>query len=183
MENRGALEFRNAGQAALGNHLVCHRSVCDKGFAAAEAWGDPLLVAQRVDACSDFLADQGAQVAGVLAVAAGDENLPHFCVHAVYTGYAGDEQSAAGHDQVNGFQCDTGFIQRGEDGLCTHLVLLHHIGEGGEIFGRMVQLLFKSGYAVFKEGELGGCGTCIDDQDVADRCLSVDIVNCAHTVL
>ena len=183
MEDGGALEFRNAGQAALGNHFVCHRGVCDKGFAAAEARSDPLPVAQCVDAGRNLLADQGAQVAGVLAVTAGDEDLPHFCVYAVYTGHAGDEKSAAGHDQVDGVQRDTGLVQCGEDSLCAHLVLLHYIGESGKLFRCMVQFLDEGGFTVFEKCEFGGCGTCIDDKDVADRCLSVDIVNCAHNVL
>ena len=131
VKERAAGELRNAAYVAFGEHFIRHRGIGHIGRAFSETGSYSFLIAQFIDGVGNILSYKSAQVAGVIAVAAGLEHLAHIVVHIVDTGKAGCEQASSGHNYVYVFQFDTILFQGAKDGFCAHPFLIHHIGEAG----------------------------------------------------
>ena len=70
VEQGSALEFRYTADVAFREHFVRHGRICYVRYALAEAGGNAVLLAECVYLFCNLVANQGAQVAGVVAVAA-----------------------------------------------------------------------------------------------------------------
>ena len=182
VEKGFAGEFRDATDVAFREHLVGHRRIGDIGYAGAEAGREAFLLPQLVDLMGDVVADQGAEVAGVVAVPAGGEDFPHVGVDVVYAGDAGGEKAAAGHDDVDVFQADALFAEGAQDLVRSHLVLVHDVGELRQLLDGMLEFLVKDGFSVTIDCEFGGDGPGVDDQDDTLGGFAVDGSDDAHNM-
>ena len=165
VEQGAARELRNAAHVALGQHFIGHRRIRHVGDARAERRRQAFLLPELVDVVGDVVADQGAQVAGVVALPARGQDFPHVGVHVVDTGDARGEQAAAAHDDVDVFQVDALLSEGADDGVRTHLVLVHHVGEMGQLGDGVFQFLFQDAFPVLVNGELGGDGARVHNED------------------
>ena len=116
MEQRTARELRNAAHVALRQHFIGHGRIRHIGHAGAETGLDAFLVPEVVDFMGDIVADEGAEVAGMVAFPALREHQAHIGIHVVHAGDAGGEQAAAAHHDVYILQADALFLEGAEDG-------------------------------------------------------------------
>ena len=165
MEQGPAGELWDAAHVALGQHFVSHRRVRHVGDAGAEGGLQAFLFPQGVDIVGDVVADQGAQVAGVIAFPARGKDFAHVGIHIIDTRDTRGEQAAAAHHDVDVLQADTLLPEGADDGVRAHLVLVHHVGEAGQFLDGMLQFLFEDAGTVPVNSEFRGDGTRVHDED------------------
>ena len=129
MEEGAPVEFGDASYVALRQHFICHRRVSNVGYAFAESGLQAFLLTFGIDLVGNVVPYQGAQVAGMIAVAAGGKDLPHIVVDIVNAGYAGGEETSAAHDNVYVFKFNSKVLEGVKNGFGAHLVLLHYVLE------------------------------------------------------
>lgn len=162
MQECAAREFGETAHAAFRQHFVGHRRVGDEG--AAARGHDAHRLAVGVDHAGDVVGDDGGEVAGVDAVAAGEEDLPHVGIDLIDSGDHRGEQAAAGHDDVDPVQADAFLVQESGHGVTPHPVLVQHVGIPACFFSRMLERAGAHRLTVHIVSDLGRCRPCVDDE-------------------
>ena len=148
MEESPAREFGDSADAALREHFVSHRRIGDIGIAGAERGRYAVLLTHKVDMQGDVIGYDGAEVAGVGAVAACHKHVAHIPVDEIYSGTHRSEKAGTRHHDVDVAGMDIASAKEGPDFVAPHGIFVHDMLETGKGIRIMLYVFLKDGLPV-----------------------------------
>ena len=162
MEESATREIGEAAHVAFREHLVGHRRVRDVGQAGGAA--DAALAAEGGHLGGDVIGDHGRQVAGVDAVAAGQEHLAHIGIDPIHAGHGRGEQAAARHHDVDVAEAHARLPQEIHHDSPPEVALLQHAVEADHLLRAELEIPDQDSVPVHIIPHLGRCRPRVDGQ-------------------